>query len=161
MDVYIAIYKASCFMHRGTACYRPSCGTRSCNWCWVPRGEIVLQCPGNWCSCAANRSCSQSQGHGLPVLYNTQPQLIRVRGLDMAIYAYIWLYMGIYGYIHSKICILGVWTCILAVWACFFVSELVFLVSGLVLWVSGLVFWVSGLVFWGLHLYFPKDASSI
>ena len=65
------------------------------------------------------------------------PMLIRVRGN-------IWPYMPIYGHIHPKVCILGVWTCILSVWTCIF-GGLVF--SGLVSLVSGLVFFVSGLVF--------------
>ena len=73
---------------------------------------------------------------------STQPQLIRVRGLYMAIYGYIY----IYGYVHPKICIWSVWTCILGVWTCF--CWCLDLFGGV--WTC---FGMSGLVFRCLDLY--------
>ena len=59
----------------------------------------------------------------------------------------ICVYMTIYGHIHSKMCILDVWTCILDVWTCI-------LGVWTCIWVSGLVFGCLDLYFRCLDLYF-------
>ena len=64
---------------------------------------------------------------------------------------YIWVCMGIYGYIRVY---MWLYMTIYPQTIVFGMSGLVLWMSGLVLWMSGLVLWMSGLVFWMSGLVF-------